>query len=335
MPDGLELRRHPALVELLPRRARAKQALRRVLDERGLVEVDVPPLLPYAGQEPHLQPPRVELAGLSPLWLQTSPELTLKRLLCGGASSIYSLGWAFRGGREELSALHQPQFLMLEWYRPGADVRDLADDVEALLRACSEALGTATMGEALFLSVGEALGDFAGVPIEPLLDGDGSAFARAARQAGISGCRDDDDMDVLFGRVLVERVEPALRERGGLVFLHGYPPCGAALAAPHRDDPRLFRRVEAYLDGVELANGWVELADAAELERRWRFEASCREGPGAPFDRELLRELAVAPWPPTVGMALGVDRLIMALCGAASLHEVLPLHLDFEARGEV
>jgi lysyl-tRNA synthetase class 2 len=128
------------------------------------------------------------------------------------------------------------------------------------------------------------------------------------------------------------RLEPALERAGGLVCLHGYPAACAALARLDPDDPRKALRVEAYLDGVELANGWVELTDAAELRARWAAEAVERPGPAPPADIHLLAEMTLMPPPPTVGMALGVDRLMAALLGHDGLEQVLPFRLDFGAR---
>jgi len=329
MPERLHLRLHPQAAQLVAQRARLLAALRRHLDERGLLEADVPALLPHAGQESHLHPPAVQVAGLpGPLWLQTSPELCLKRLVCAGVPRVYALGPAWRGGREELSTLHQPQFCMLEWYRPGRSVQELMDDVEALGAAAAAALEVPAPAARHELSVAEAFTRHAGCDLQPLLDGDVPAFARAARRAGVAGCRDDDDPATAFGRVLVERLEPALARLPGWVFLHGYPAFGAALAQLSPEDPRTALRVEAFLGGLEIGNGYVELADPGEHRRRWAAERAARSDPPPPVDEGLLSLLEHPGLPPCIGMALGVDRLMLALLGGGRLADVLPLSLE-------
>lgn len=329
MPEPrLVVRRHPDAAALVERRARLLAALRAWLDARGLVEADVPALLPHAGQEPHLHPPRADVAGLpGPLWLQTSPELCLKRLVCAGARRVYALGAAYRGGPEELSRLHQPQFTLLEWYRPGDAVGDLIDDVQGLGAAAAAALGVPPPGTARTMSLAEAFQELAGVSLEPLLDDDVPAFAAAAERAGVHGVRADDPAETAFGRIMAGCIEPRLADSAGWVFLHGFPACAAALARLDPADSRRALRVEAYLRGVEIANGWVELDDPAELRRRWEQDARARAGSPPPWDDALLADFALPGLPPTVGMAMGVDRLMLALLGASTLEDVLPLSL--------
>lgn len=321
--------RHPDAARLVEQRARLLAGLRGWLDARGFLEADVPPLAPHAGQEPHLRPPRVQLEGsATPLYLQTSPELALKRLVCAGVPRIYALGFAFRGGRDELSTLHQPQFTMLEWYRPGTRVEELVADVVGLVAAAAEALRVPAPQGSRVLTVREAFAELAGLDLQPLLDGDVHSFSAASRRAGVDGARDEDDAPTAFGRALVSRLDPALARQPGLVFLRDWPSFGAALAQLSPEDPRVALRVEAYLRGLELANGYVELADPDEHRRRWREEAAHRDGPAPPVDEGLLADLAAPGLPPCVGMALGVDRLQLALTGGASLADVLPLRLD-------
>jgi len=316
--------RHPRAAALARAGAALRAALRAVLDADAFVEADVPPLLPHAGQEAHLHPPRVRLTGWSrELFLQTSPELCLKRLVCAGLERVYALGPAFRGGREEVSRRHQPSFTMLEWYRPGEDLAALQADVGRLVAAGAHALGSAAPGPPLVLRVDEALRRWAGVDPGPLLDGDAAGFARAARAAGLT-VPEGEDPATAFGRVLVERVEPGIAAHGGLVHLTHYPAFGAALARLDPDDARLALRTESYLHGVELANGYVELREPDEHRRRWARERRERKDEAAPLDEGLLGDLAAPGLPACVGMALGVDRLHMALAGAGALADVLP-----------
>ncbi|GJM20378.1 MAG: EF-P lysine aminoacylase GenX [Planctomycetota bacterium] len=324
----LELRTHPRAADVVARRARVLAALRSVMDELRCVEVDPPSLLPFAGQEPHLHPPRVELPGLpGPLWLQTSPELTLKRLLAAGVPALYALGPAWRGGREELSEHHQPSFTMLEWYRPGASLALLQADVARLASVVAEALGADRPAGSRVLDVSEALRRWAGVDPEPLFDGDLERFAAELRAAGLERARAEHGAEGLLGRALVERVEPALAREPGLSFLQAYPAACAALAELDPADERLSLRTEAYLSGLELANGYVELREGQALARRWEEEARAREGAAPAQDGALLASLRAKPLPVCVGMALGVDRLVLALLGGTHLGQVLPLHL--------
>ena len=315
MAEPLELRLHPDAAELVPLRAKVLAALRRHLDGQGLVEADVGALAPFAGQEPMLRPPTADVPGLpGPLYLQTSPELLLKRLVWAGTPAVYALGPAYRGGFEELSTRHQPEFLMLEWYRPGDATDLLVDDVVGLVRAAAEALG---------------------VPA-PAGTGPDDRDVRALEEAfpSLTGCSLDEatagaDGAGRFHRLLVERVEPALLAAGGRGFLRDYPACASALARVEADEDGrpTARRVEAYLDGVELANGWVELTDADELAARWEAERAERDTEAPVLDARLIDLYRRRPPPQTVGMALGVDRLVMALQGRDRLGDVRPLRL--------
>ena len=325
------LRRHAQAAALVARRSALLGALRATLAGQGLLEADVPVLLPHAGQEAHLHAPRVELPGLpGPLYLQTSPELPLKRLVAAGVHSVFALGPAFRGGREELSRVHQPGFTLLEWYRPGTRVEELVDDVGGLVSAAAQALGRPGPGRPQPLTLRAACERWAGFPLDALLDGDLVRFRADAAGAGVGGLRPAADAAELFERVFVERIDPGLARTSGLVVLTGWPACAAALARLDPVDPRLSLRAEAYLHGIEIANGWVELEDGDEVQRRWQAEARSREDAPPPVDDGLIADLRAGLWPPTIGMALGVDRLQMALEGAAALADVRPLSLELE-----
>ncbi|RKY22207.1 MAG: EF-P lysine aminoacylase GenX [Planctomycetota bacterium] len=334
MADALRLRRHPQAAAVVRARARLLAALRERLGSWGLVECDPSPLAPVAGPEPYLHAPLVELPGLgAPLWLQTSPELGLKRLLAAGVPELYALGKSFRGGREELSRWHQPVFSMLEWYRLGHSTDALEDDCVQLGEAAAAALDVPSPTARRSLSLTAALAAHAGLELGPLLDGDTAAFAAAARRTGLTRCRDTDNATALLGRVLVERVEPALAALPGWTFLHGWPACVAAMSQLDPADPRLCLRVEAYMGGLELANGYVELLDAQALAARWDELTAERDGRSPPRDEALLQELAARPPAPTLGMALGVDRLAAALTGSRCLADVLPLALELAEPG--
>jgi len=328
-PPRWHLLRHAEAVACVRQRAAALASVRQHFADSGFLEADVPLLLPHAGQEPWLHPPSVSAPGLPPLWLQTSPELPLKRLLCGGLERIYSLGPAFRGGREELSRLHQPQFSMLEWYEPGSRLDQLVERCRALGRALAGALHRPAPPDGEVLSLDEACRRWGDVSIAPLLDGDRAAFVAQARRVGLL-LDAREHVAQLVGRLLVERVEPGLATAPGWVFVRDYPAELASLARLDPADPRQALRVEAYLGGVELANGYVELRDAETLARRWQQEAAVRDGLPPPQDETLLAEMAAGRMPECVGMALGFDRLLMVLAGGTSLADVLPLSLQIE-----
>ncbi len=327
----LRLALHADAARLVTLRARVLAALRACLESRGLVEADVGALAPFAGQEPELHPPGVRVEGLpGPLWLQTSPELLLKRLVWAGVPAVYALGPAYRGGFEELSTEHQPEFLMLEWYRPGDHTDLLVDDVVALVAAAAGALGEGDQSEQVpgagtsdvetpstprVLTMAQAFDECGAGDLAALLAEEPSGTAAVSER---------------FHRIIVETIEPALRRAGGLVFLRDYPLYASALA--RIDAARgCALRVEAYLGGIELANGWVELTDADSLAERWQAEGRGRDGVPPALDEGLIALYRKRPAPQTVGMALGVDRLLMALLGASRLADVRPLTLERDA----
>jgi lysyl-tRNA synthetase class 2 len=225
---------------------------------------------------------------------------------------------------------------MLEWYRAGEPYAALVDDCEALLAAAAEAAGTRTLtfrGQAVDpfarperLTVAEAFGRFAGIDLLSTVDARGGtdrhALAAAARTAGVRAAADDTWSD-LFSRVLVALVEPRLG-RGRATILDEYPAAEAALARRKPGDPRLAERFELYACGVELANGFGELADPAEQHRRLEAEMAEKErvyGERYPLDEEFLDALATMP--EASGIALGLDRLAMLATGAGRIEQVL------------
>ncbi len=333
MNDKLVLRRHSDASELIAQRARLLAGLRDWMGRDGFIEVEVPALMPSAGQEAHLHPPRVDVPGLpQSLWLQTSPELGLKRLLCAGAEKIYSLGWAFRGGREELSSLHQPQFCLLEWYRPGTSLSLLQDDVVGLGEAASVALGVESPKETRVVSLADIYKSCDGPSYELILDGDIDKFCRQAETCGWGPFASGLDVATVFSQVMVDVIEPWLARQDGWVFVMGYPAFQAGLAQLDPVDERVALRMEAYLGGIEIANGYVELSDPREHHRRWGAEMAVKgEGAFPELDQSFLSELEREGLSPTVGMALGVDRCALALLGKTELNEVLPFFLSVES----
>jgi lysyl-tRNA synthetase class 2 len=327
-------------------RALLMRTLRSSLEQLGYLEVETPAAVPVAGQEPHLRPfetrftpdlpvPRGGIERARRLQLITSPEYAMKRLLARpGFSRIWQLARVFRDG--EVSPSHNPEFTLLEFYAAPGDARLIMEHVEQLVTACAAALGAGLSAPARAqrgrtqarielaqpferLTCREAFVRYAGFDPFPL---DADALAQAARTVGVrppAGASWDD----VFTQILVQVVEPSL----GIarpVFLTEYPASQAALARVKPDDPRVAERFELYAGGLELCNGFSELTDQAEQRRRLLDEQRERARLGRsvfPLDERFLAAL------PSIasagGVAVGVDRLVMLLTGAASIADVL------------
>ncbi len=326
-----------ARIEAARARARLQGALRAHLVARGFDEVETPCLVPAPGMEPHIQ--AFEAAFVPegggaprPLWLHSSPEYAMKRLLADGFERIFQLARVFRNG--EISDTHNPEFTLLEMYRAGTDHRGIMADLEAAVEAGARALhpgggsrfpwrGRVVDWAAPFdrLTVAEAFAA-AGVDLEAC-EGNAGRLRAAARSRGLDPGPDGEGFDDAFFRIFLAAVEPGL----GLsrpVYLTDWPASMAALARLRRDDPRWAERFELYAAGVELANGFAELNDAAEQRRRLEEERALRVRLGRaayPLDERFLD--AVGRMPDAGGVALGVDRLLMLLTGAERIGDVL------------
>jgi lysyl-tRNA synthetase class 2 len=327
--------------EMACARARLAAEVRRLLAGLGYEEVETPCLAPAPGMEPHLHPFEAHFLPEGggpprPLWLLTSPEYAMKRLLAEGFPRIFQLSRVFRNG--EISATHNPEFTMLELYRAGTDHRGVMGDLERLVEACARALspdggtraarprpgGVRVDLAAPFevVSCAEAFARHAGVDLAACL-GDGDRLAAAARAAGLDAGPGGEPFEDVFFRVMLAAVEPRLGvERP--TYLVDWPASMAALARLRPDDPRWAERFELYAGGLELANGFHELIDAAEQRRRLLAEQEERRRlgrPAPPLDERFLE--AVGRMPQAGGVAVGFDRLLMLLTGAASIEEVL------------
>ncbi len=289
---------------VLRQRAALFQALRTFFIDRGYLEVDTPVRIPAPAPEAYIDP---EPSGA--WYLQTSPELCMKRLLAAGFPKIFQICKCFR--RHERGARHLPEFTMLEWYRRDSGYLDLMDDCEALLRFVA-----VQMGEAETIAAGGAAVSLAG-PWERLTVA--GAFLRYGGmdvEAALAGdC---------FDEVLVRDIEPRLG-RATPTFLYDYPAALGSLARLRPDSPAVAERFELYVGGVELANGFSELADP--VEQRHRFD--CERQRIAALGRKpaAMPESFLAALPdmgPAAGIALGVDRLLMLLLGAQSIDQVVP-----------
>lgn len=292
---------------VLRRRHGILRSLRGWLDAAGFVEVEVPVLWHEVLPEEHIEPPRCDRG-----WLLPSPEIHMKRLLAEGHERIYALGPCFRSG--ERGRRHHPEFRMLEWYRAGADLDALARDVCGLVAAAAAAAGVERAcwgGREAALTAGW---DRRGVA---------EMFRRHANWDPVAAWDAER-----FTEDMATRVEPALGWPRPLL-LDAWPAAEASLARLDPGDPRVARRLEAYVCGLELCNGFEELADA-QLQRR-RFEEvlerrRARGAPAADLPRGFLA--ALAHMPPAAGMALGVDRLVMLLLGEEHLDRVVAIPPD-------
>ena len=320
--------------------ARARSALahrlRESLEQRGYVEVETPIAVPFAGQEPHLRPfetaftpdppvPADGVHGARRLHLHTSPEYAMKRLLAReGFSRCYQLARVFRDG--EVSRTHNPEFTLLEFYAAPGSAGTIMADLEQLIFALAPEAPARPGSRPLplrppfeRLTCQEAFQRFAGFDPLPL---DAAAFERAARGCGVrpaAGASWDD----VFTQVLLEKIEPFLGvERP--TFLTEYPASQAALARLKPGDPRVAERFELYAAGLELANGFSELCDGREQRRRLEDEQRQRQALGRdvfPLDEKFLAALDRIP--EAGGVAVGFDRLVMLLTGAATIADVL------------
>jgi len=334
-PDRLDARRSK-----LAARGRILGAVRNFFAERGYVEVDTPAVQVSPGLEPHLKAFATVLhdprdGGARPRYLHTSPEFAMKKLVAGGMTRIWQLAHVYRDG--ERSATHHPEFAMLEWYRAGASYRDLMDECEALLRAAQDAAGAeelrwqGTSADARLpwqrLTVAEIFERHAGIDLlatapEPIAP-DAALLAAAAARIGIAP-HPGDDWETLFFRIFLDRIEPHLGI-GAPTILYDYPLALAALSRPKPDDPRLAERFELYVCGLELANAFSELTDAAEQRRRFAAEQARKQalyGETYPIDEDFLAALDHG-LPECAGIALGFDRLVMLATGAEHIEDVL------------
>ncbi len=288
----------------LRQRAEMLTAIRAEFVGRGFLEVETPTRIPCPAPEIH-----IDAQPSGSRYLITSPELQMKRLLAAGYDKIFQICHCFRQG--ERSEEHLPEFTMLEWYRLEPEIDRLLEDCQWLITGAARALGTYPLvtrqGIAVDLSppwhrltVSEAFERFAGWR---------------------PGAHPDPDR---FDVDLVEKVEPSL-PRDKPVFLEGYPASMASLARLDPAAPQTALRFELYIGGLELANGFAELTDAAEQEERFEAERAAREKAGKstyPLDRHFLFALQEG-LAPCVGIALGLDRLAMVLTGAASVDEIV------------
>ncbi|MEZ5844631.1 MAG: EF-P lysine aminoacylase EpmA [Hyphomicrobiaceae bacterium] len=330
--------RHADRRPLLMARGRIKAAIRAHLAAQGFVEVETAALQVSPGNEAHLHAFRTELTGTDlariPLYLHTSPEFAMKKLLAAGETRIFSFAPVWRN--RERGPLHHPEFTMLEWYRAGEPVERLWQDCAEFVDLAALETGrdtltwrgrTCAIGSAAtaLMTVAAAFRVEAAIDLRATFTAtstDRAALASEAERIGIRVAADDTWSDI-FSRILTERVEPNL----GTVrptILHDYPVHEAALARPAPGDPAIAQRFELYCCGVELANGFAELTDPEEQRRRFESEMAEKQrvyGEAYPIDEDFLA--ALAHMPEASGCALGFDRLVMLATGAPRIDDVI------------
>ncbi|WP_315811088.1 EF-P lysine aminoacylase EpmA [Bradyrhizobium sp. SZCCHNR2028] len=327
--------RHADIRPFLLARAAIIRALRAWFDEQGFIEVETGILQVSPGNETHLHAPGTDLTRPDGTrhrrYFRTSPEFACKKLLAAGERRIFEFARVFRD--RERGDLHLPEFTMLEWYRAEAPYDAIMADTVVVIAHAAQATGIRQFAfrgrtadpfaEPELLTVAGAFERHAGIDLlATIRDGAGDRAALAQAAAGKIRISDDDTWSDLFSKVLVEHVEPHLGQ-GRLTVLYEYPAPEAALARVAADQ-RVAERFEVYACGVELANGFGELTDAAEQRRRFEQEMAEKErryGERYPLDEDFLA--AVAAMPQASGVALGFDRLVMLAAGATRIDQVV------------
>lgn len=330
--------RHADRRPLLAARGRIQRGFRNWLEAGGFTEVDPAALAASPGNEAHLHAFATDAIGndgqARRLYLHTSPEFAMKKLLAAGETRIAAFSHVWRN--RERGPLHSPEFTMLEWYRVGEGYEVLMQDCAALLGLAARAAGSDMLRfrdhscdpfvPPERLSVADAFQRHAGIDLLATVGADGATdrdgLAEQARACGLRVAADDGWSDIL-SRILVTHVEPHLGH-GRATILDRYPAPEAALARRASDDPRVAERFELYACGVELANGFGELTDPAEQRRRFQAEMAEKSrvyGETYPLDEDLLAALAIMP--PSSGIALGFDRLVMLATAAPRIEDVM------------
>jgi len=313
-----------APVTNLLKRAAIMAEIRRFFADRGVLEVETPAMSQATVTDIHLFPFQTRFVGPGAaqgldLYLMTSPEYHMKRLLVAGSGPIFQLCRCFRN--EEAGRHHNPEFTMLEWYRPHYDMYRLMNEVDDLLQQVLECAPAET------LSYQQAF--IRHLEMDPL-SADKAQMREVAEKLGVGDLANrEEDRDTLLQLLFVTGVEPQIGKEKP-AFVYHFPASQAALAEISTEDHRVAERFEVYFKGIELANGFRELTDSRE--QRQRFEQDNRKRaamglPQQPIDNNLLAALAHG-MPECSGVALGVDRIVMLALKASQLSEVIAFSVD-------
>jgi lysyl-tRNA synthetase class 2 len=309
--------RPSASLAALRARAVLNRSIRDFFFETDALEVELPILNHAPVADMNIEPIAVPASHVMPyLYLHTSPEYSMKRLLCAGSGDIYTLGKVFRAG--ESGSRHNPEFTMLEWYRLGMDHQALMQEVADLLNELFSDSSIELIDAPLFLTYQQAVFQYAG--LDPFTASDDDI-----KQLGIELAGGDLALnrDGWLDMVMSHKVEKDL-PKNQLVFIYNYPASQAALAKLNKDNNGqvIAERFEVYLNSLELANGYHELTDSQE--QRQRFEKELK-GTDRPIDEKLLRAMAddSAGLPNCAGVAMGIDRILMLHLGVKTIAEVI------------
>lgn len=322
---------------LLAARGRIAAALRGYLTGQDFTEIEAAILQVSPGNEAHLHAFATDLktpeGGSERRYLHTSPEFACKKLLAAGERRIFDFARVFRN--RERGPLHHPEFTMLEWYRANESYDVLIEDSGAMIAAAAKAAGTTKFlwrgreadpfAPIKRVTVAQAFSEYAGIDLLATVTPDAcnrDALSKQAQAIGINVLADDTWADI-FSRVLIAKVEPQLGI-GQVTALDEYPSVEAALSRRKTSDPRVAERFELYACGVEVANAFGELTDPMEQRRRFQLEMAEKlrvHGERYPVDEDFLA--ALAHMPPTCGIALGFDRLVMLATGAPHIEQVI------------
>ena len=311
-------------------RAEVMTRIRGFFADRGVLEVETPLLASAPVTDLHLAALSTRYRGPGHdagrrLWLQTSPEFAMKRLLAAGSGPLYQVCKAFRDG--EAGSRHNPEFTILEWYRPGWDHHRLMDEVGELLDVVLGQGSGRGRGRGERITYSEAFQRHVG--IDPHSASPTELAARAHSLLGDAIPDLGDDRDGWLELLLSHVIEPELG-RDGPTFVYDYPASQAALARTRPGDPPVAERFEAWVDGIELANGYHELTDPAEQRQRFEVDLAARRErglPEVPMDHRLLAAMEHG-LPDCAGVAVGVDRVVMLAAGAKRIDEVIAFPVD-------
>lgn len=343
MKTWQKIKQHPELLSTYLVRETVVDQIRTFFKKSGFHEVETPIMVERPSTETFLEffDTQLKMADGQKKtgFLITSPEYAMKKLLAAGIGNIFQLTKSFRN-TEGFSSRHNPEFLILEWYRTDADYTDVMHDCEALLLD----LWKATQGKNLpvdarpilnhqgisydltppwpRLSVSEAFEKFVGITADALLDRDALLAECARRDYTIT---DQTTWEEAYNQLLLNEIEPHFFEMRQPLILYDYPVSQAALSQPKKSDPRFAERFEFYIAGIELGNAFSELTDAEEQEKRLRADLKLRKTMGRKeyeLDEDFIDALK-SGMPRTGGIAVGVDRLVMLLADTPTIHDTM------------
>ena len=311
-------------------RANLIKGIRAFFDQQSFLEVETPLMVPCPGMEPHITAFETTYQNQTH-YLHTSPEYAMKRLLCAGYDKIYQICKTFRD--EPVGKMHNPEFTMLEWYRAHANYTHIMHDTEHLIASLATQLCNSNQLQYNNhtidltppwprLSVHEALTQYAHITADPFTNT--QQFIQQAQQKGHTNVLTSDDADTAFFKVFLDAVEKHLGTQKP-TFLIDYPASMAALATRKKNAPHLAERFELYIAGLELANAFTELTDPVEQRARFETEQKQRRqenNPIYPIDEAFLNALQEG-MPPSGGIALGIDRLVMLFAQETNIQNVM------------